>query len=47
MTAEAAGLFLDYSKNLLTDESLGLLLDLAHAANLPRPYRRDVPRRQD
>ena len=34
MTAEAAGLSLDYSKNLVTDETLRLLLDLAQAANL-------------
>jgi glucose-6-phosphate isomerase len=27
MTAEAVGLFLDYSKNRITDETLGLLLD--------------------
>ena len=34
MTAEAAGLFLDYSKNRITDETLGLLLKLAEATNL-------------
>ncbi len=31
---EAAGLFLDYSKNLVTQETLGLLLKLARAADL-------------
>ena len=32
---EAAGLFLDYSKNRITDESLELLLELARAVDLP------------
>ena len=31
LTAEAAGLYLDYSKQLVTDETLRLLLDLADA----------------
>ena len=31
MTVEAAGLFLDYSKNLVSDETLRLLCDLARA----------------
>jgi glucose-6-phosphate isomerase len=34
MTAEAAGLFLDYSKNRVTDRTLGLLADLAEEAGL-------------
>src|ERR1035437_1500861 len=34
MTAEAAGLFLDYSKNRLTDETLKLLVQLAAEAGL-------------
>jgi glucose-6-phosphate isomerase len=34
MTAEAAGLYLDYSKNRLTDETLKLLLQLAGASGL-------------
>jgi len=34
MTAEAAGVYLDYSKNRVTDETLRLLLDLATAAQL-------------
>ena len=29
MTAEAAGLYLDYSKNRVTDETLRLLVELA------------------
>jgi glucose-6-phosphate isomerase len=33
-TAEAAGLFLDYSKNRITDETLKLLLDLAEQSGL-------------
>ena len=34
MTAEAAGLFLDYSKNRVTDETLKLLIDLAVESGL-------------
>jgi glucose-6-phosphate isomerase len=34
LTAEAEGLFLDYSKNRVTDETLGLLLRLAEEAGL-------------
>ncbi|NTU60508.1 MAG: glucose-6-phosphate isomerase, partial [Deltaproteobacteria bacterium] len=34
LTAEAAGLFLDYSKNRVTDETLGLLVGLAEASGL-------------
>lgn len=34
MTAEACGLYLDYSKNLITDDTLNLLVDLAHDRNL-------------
>ncbi len=34
MTAEAVGLYLDYSKNRLTDETLQLLLQLAEASGL-------------
>src|SRR5579862_1613111 len=34
LTAEAAGLFLDYSKNRITDETLKLLLALAEEAKL-------------
>ncbi len=33
-TAEAAGLFLDYSKNRITGETLGLLLQLAEESRL-------------
>jgi glucose-6-phosphate isomerase len=40
MSAEAAGLFLDYSKNRVTDETLRLLGDLADQAGLSR--RRDA-----
>ena len=36
MTAEAAGLFLDYSKNRITDETLKLLIDLAEEARVFR-----------
>lgn len=34
MTAEAVGLYLDYSKNLITDETLKLLLQLAEECGL-------------
>ena len=34
LNAEAAGVFLDYSKNRVTDETLKLLLDLAEASGL-------------
>jgi glucose-6-phosphate isomerase len=34
MTAEAVGLYLDYSKNRVTDETLGLLLQLAGESGL-------------
>jgi glucose-6-phosphate isomerase len=34
LTAEAVGLYLDYSKNRLTDETLGLLLQLAEESGL-------------
>ncbi|CAN5175496.1 glucose-6-phosphate isomerase [soil metagenome] len=34
LTAEAAGLYLDYSKNLVTDETMRLLIDLADEAGL-------------
>ena len=34
LAAEAAGLYLDYSKNRITDETLGLLLGLAEASGL-------------
>src|SRR5688572_10702266 len=34
MTAEAVGLYLDYSKNLVTDETLKLLVRLAEESDL-------------
>ncbi|HEY7150734.1 MAG TPA: glucose-6-phosphate isomerase, partial [Solirubrobacterales bacterium] len=34
LTAEGAGLFLDYSKNRVTDETLGLLVDLAEQSDV-------------
>ena len=40
LTVEAAGLFLDYSKNRVTDETLALLLDLAAEAGVAE--RRDA-----
>ena len=35
MTAEGAGLYLDYSKNRITDETLGLLVELAEQSGVP------------
>ncbi|ACO46679.1 glucose-6-phosphate isomerase [Deinococcus deserti] len=40
LTAEGAGLYLDYSKHRVTDETLDLLVALAHARGLPE--RRDA-----
>jgi glucose-6-phosphate isomerase len=40
LTAEAAGLYLDYSKNRVTDETLGLLLQLAQECGVEQ--RRDA-----
>src|SRR5699024_3468888 len=35
LTAEVGDLYLDYSKHGVTDQTLSLLVDLAHAAGLP------------
>jgi glucose-6-phosphate isomerase len=35
LTAEGGGLFLDYSKNRITDQTLGLLRDLAEECGMP------------
>jgi len=40
MTAEAAGLYLDYSKNRVTDETMRLLVELAAESGVPQ--RRDA-----
>jgi len=40
LTAEAAGIYLDYSKNRVTDETMGLLIDLASESGVPQ--RRDA-----
>jgi glucose-6-phosphate isomerase len=40
MALEAAGLYLDYSKNRITDETVDLLVDLARATGVPE--RRDA-----
>jgi glucose-6-phosphate isomerase len=40
MCAEAAGLYLDYSKNRVTDETMRLLAELAHESGVPE--RRDA-----
>ena len=46
-TAEAAGLFLDYSKNRITGETLGLLLQLAEESGLRRAHQCHVRGRED
>src|SRR5580698_2239476 len=40
LTAEAAGIFLDYSKNRVTDETMRLLVELAAESGVPE--RRDA-----
>src|SRR5579872_3483553 len=40
LTAEAAGLYLDYSKNRVTDETMRLLIELAAESGVPE--RRDA-----
>src|ERR1039457_453355 len=40
LTAEAAGLYLDYSKNRITDETMRLLVELAEECGVPE--RRDA-----
>ncbi len=40
LTAEAAGLYLDYSKNRITDETVRLLIELAEESQVPQ--RRDA-----
>ena len=47
LAAEGAGIYLDYSKNRVTDETLRLLLQLAEESGLRRAHRGDVPRRPD
>ena len=44
---KAAGLFLDYSKNRITDETMALLRAARRGARAACAARRDVPRRQD
>src|SRR5919204_420558 len=40
LTAEAVGIYLDYSKNRMTDETLSLLVELAEESGVPA--RRDA-----
>ncbi len=47
LTAEAAGVYLDYSKNRVTDKTLQLLLALAEQQGRHRANRGHVPWRQD
>src|ERR1700744_5178324 len=45
LTAEAVGIYLDYSKNRITDETLALLVQLAEESGVPE--RRDAMFRGD
>ena len=47
MVVEAAGLYMDFSKHRITDETLRLLMALAEECGLPGQHRRDVRRRAD
>ena len=47
LVAEGAGLFLDYAKNRVTDETMALLVALAEDKRSGRADRGDVPRRAD
>ena len=47
MAVEAAGLYLDYSKNRVNDETLRLLLQLAEEVRSARAHRRNVQRGED
>ena len=47
MTAEAAGVYLDYSKNRINDETLKLLVAARRTIRLRAQDRRDVPRREN
>jgi glucose-6-phosphate isomerase len=47
LSVEAAGLFLDYSKNRLDGRTLELLADLARERGVEAPARRHVRRRED
>ena len=43
LTAQGAGLYLDYSKNRIADETLGLLIELAEQSGLHERTRRCSP----
>ena len=45
LAVEGAGIYLDYSKNRVTDETLRLLLQLAEESGLAERTRGDVPGR--
>ena len=44
LTVQGAGLFLDYSKHRITDDTIRLLLQLAEEVKLAVAHRGDVPR---
>ena len=45
LTVDAAGIYLDYSKNLITDETVRLLLELAKESGLQSYEKRSTLRR--
>jgi glucose-6-phosphate isomerase len=45
LAVEAAGIYLDYSKNRITDETLRLLPQLARGSGIVGPHRGHVQRR--
>ena len=47
LTAEAVGIYLDYSKHRVTDETLALLARAGGGIRPAREHRRHVPRRED
>ena len=47
LTVEAAGLYLDYSKNRITDETLSSAVAIGRTVRAPRADRCDVRRRED
>ena len=47
LAVEAAGIYFDYSKNRITDETLRLLIHICAGVRVAGAHRRNVPGRQD